>query len=53
MRDTRNKIAHNPNSKLAKADFTKIWQDSCYALKVFGSTDDEIADIEKSELLLF
>lgn len=51
MRETRNKIAHNPNSKLAKANFTKLWQDSCYALKVFGATKDEIADIEKSELL--
>lgn len=54
IRNTRNKrIAHNPNSKLAKAEFTKIWQDSCSALKVFGATDDEIADVEKSELNIF
>ena len=54
IRNTRNKIiAHNPDSKLAKAEFTKIWQDSCSALKVFGATDDEIADVEKSELNIF
>ena len=54
IRNTRNKkIAHNPNSKLSKAEFTKIWQDSCSALKVFGATDDEIADVEKSELNIF